>query len=465
MKIIKLSGIAVIFSLFALCFSSCKSTKVSDKAPSQKEAAAETESAGNADAAAAGEEASENGMPVQAPARKEIENWVEARKPIPVSNGLVVLRYKKRVGSFNIAVRNSEDKLIPVFSTANEFTSSAFYLKSNNKIIKLINDGTVKPGYSLSEHGLRISYNVPGTAEVLLEFMIFPSEERGQSDMVKVTATVTNKTTQTRELALKAVLDTILGETNDFHFYTGAGVPVKHEVLYKKMENEKGIISRNPNAAVQMFFFGADCTAPEAVALGNYSTFNKNEWLPNMYSYRQFDSVFAYNNSAVEVVWPTFKLNPDESGKCIFYLAFGTDTEKLRGENYIYPPKEESEEDVEDVEDVEEDDVVEAPSEPVAEVVPVQVEEVSAKEEKVEVQPQTEEEGEKEVVLPKKKSSKKKKTTINPNKFTDQQLTPEYVQSLLDRIIALEEDDPSLNRAEIFQLNAELDAILEVLGL
>ena len=456
MKIIKLSGIAVIFSLFALCFSSCKSTKVAKKAVAQKEVAETAENVDSAEvAAAAGEEGtSETEKTVQTPSSTEIENWIEARKPVPVSNGLVVLRYKKRVGSFNITVRNSEDKLIPVFSTANEFTSSAFYLKSNNKIIKLINDGTVKPGYSLSEHGLRITYKVPGTAEVLLEFVIFPSEERGQSDMVKVTATVTNKTTQTRELALKAVLDTILGETNDFHFYTGAGVPVKHEVLYKKMENEKGIVSRNPNAAVQMFFYGADCTAPEAVALGNYSTFNKNEWLPNMYSYRQFDSVFAYNNSAVEVVWPTFKLNPEESGKCIFYLAFGTDTEKLRGENYIYPPEEEAEEDVAEVEE---------PSEPVAEVTPVLVEEPAVQE--AEVQPEVEEETEKEVLLPKKKSSKKKKTKINPNKFTDQQLTPEYVQSLLDRIIALEEDDPSLNRAEIFQLNAELDAILEVLGL
>ena len=42
-------------------------------------------------------------------------------------------------------------------------------------------------------------------------------------------------------------------------------------------------------------------------------------------------------------------------------------------------------------------------------------------------------------------------------------LTPEYIQSLLDRIAALEEDSPSLNRQELLQLNTELDAILTYL--
>ena len=47
--------------------------------------------------------------------------------------------------------------------------------------------------------------------------------------------------------------------------------------------------------------------------------------------------------------------------------------------------------------------------------------------------------------------------------MTKDHLTPEYIQSLIDRISALEEDSPSLNRQELLQLNAELDAILTYL--
>ena len=47
--------------------------------------------------------------------------------------------------------------------------------------------------------------------------------------------------------------------------------------------------------------------------------------------------------------------------------------------------------------------------------------------------------------------------------LTKEQLSPDYIQSLLDRIAALEEDTDSINRQELLQLNAELDAILNYL--
>ena len=196
---------------------------------------------------------------------------------------------------------------------------------------------------------------------------------------------------------------------------------------------------------MQIFFYGSDCTAPEAVALGNYSTFDKNEWLPNMYSYRQFDSVFAYNNSAVEAVWPAFKLNPNESGKCVFYMAFAAGYDAPKGEKYLFP----------DADETEGESPLVLPETPSQDKVTTRTIEAYVPEEEDENQ---------KLRLP-KKTEKKTKKKINPNNFSNQQLTPEYVQNLLDRIIALEEDDATLNRAEIYQLNAELDAILDVLGL
>jgi hypothetical protein len=166
-----------------------------------------------------------------------------------------------------------------------------------------------------------------------------------------------------------------------------------------------------------------------------------------MYSYRQFDSVYSYNNSAVAVVWPEFKLNPNESGKCVFYLAFATDYENPQGEKYLFPQSED-----------------ESEPEVVLTNTPAAEDKISTRT----IEPYSEPEYQapaknkiQKVTLP--PVQKKKKPNVN--QFSNQQLTPEYVQNLLDRIIALEEDDATLNRAEIFQLNAELDAILEVLGL
>jgi spoIIIJ-associated protein len=47
--------------------------------------------------------------------------------------------------------------------------------------------------------------------------------------------------------------------------------------------------------------------------------------------------------------------------------------------------------------------------------------------------------------------------------LSTEQLTTEYIQNLLDRIANLEQSGTALNRTELLQLNAELDAILSVL--
>ena len=43
------------------------------------------------------------------------------------------------------------------------------------------------------------------------------------------------------------------------------------------------------------------------------------------------------------------------------------------------------------------------------------------------------------------------------------QLTTEYIRDLINEIVNLENSDTAVNRTELLQLNAELDAILSVL--
>ena len=54
----------------------------------------------------------------------------------------------------------------------------------------------------------------------------------------------------------------VLGEAAAFHFYTWEDIPVKSEVLYRTLQNQKWFVSKNTNAAMQLFFSGADCTVP-----------------------------------------------------------------------------------------------------------------------------------------------------------------------------------------------------------
>ena len=137
-----------------------------------------------------------------------------------------------------------------------------------------------------------------------------------------MTATIKNIGERNDEFSFKSMLDTVLGEAAPYHFYTYENVPIKNESLYRTLQNQKWFVSKNVNAEMQLFFTGADCTTPYLVALANYTTLDKNTWEPDMLSYRVFDTVLSYNNSAVCSIWKPVKLAPSEMGSVVFYMAF-----------------------------------------------------------------------------------------------------------------------------------------------
>ena len=185
---------------------------------------------------------------------------------------------------------------------------------------------------------------------------------------------------------------------------------------------------------------GYDITTPDLVALSNYATLDTSTWEPDMLSYRAFDTVTSYNNSAVGILWPSKRLKKDESMNVTFYIALAADGREPNGNAFI-----------DRMTKPEEDENVEADND-VKEVSSEKTEEIPVAEKNTETPAVSE---------PKIKDVPNVKFDIAS--LSKDQFTPEYIQGLLNRIQSLEASDPALNREELLLLNAELDAILEAL--
>lgn len=354
---------------------------------------------------------------------KNYIGWInKTSKDVLFKSGNMQIKLKPSFGTFNISVKNDAGKVIPVLATGDEYTSSSISLKTAKKTYRLLADNRITPSASKKTDGVTLSYIVNNVAEVKLVFDCFSSEPEETNDMMKVTLSVKNIGDKKDEFTLKTIFDTVLGESDKNHFYSSEYTPIKSEVSYRTMQNQKWFVSKNDKAAMQFIFYGADTTPTDIVALANYSTFQKNTWEPDMSSYRAFDNILSYNNSAVGVLWPTVKLMPNETSKNVFYIAFATDGRRPNGNKYVFEPEEKT---------------VKKAAEP-----------------KVEIEEVEEDEPE----LPRAKTVK-----IGKKNLSKEQLTPEYIQNLIDRITALENDISSVNEDELTQLNAELDAILDVL--
>lgn len=381
--------------------------------------------------------------------KNNFSGWVEPRgRSLEEVYGSIKLRIRNKIGSFNVAIVDEEaKKSIPVLSTADEYTSSGFYLMVGKKIIELNSDSSVKRSAWKTDTGAALGYRIENVADVIIYFDVFASSEDYDIDSLKITAKVSNMSKKKEYYALKVVLDTILGETDRHHFYDSSKAPVKNEVAFRDFSENKWFVSKNSSGSLQIIFDGGECTKPELVALANYSTLAIRNWEPDLLSYRAFDTVLSYNNSAVGITWPRHRIGAEEQFSEVFYLSTALGERMPSGAAYVLGIEPEAE------------------AQPV-EVVPeiVQKEEITKTETPVEVK-----KDETPVVAEEKKEEPA--GTIPPyvqfdvKTLTKEQLSPEYIQKLLDRIAALEESDDSIEREELLLLNAELDAILEALRL
>ncbi len=371
--------------------------------------------------------------------KRNYTGWVDvSSKELDVKSGIVQIRVKPNLGTFNFAVLNDNDKYVPVLSTANEYTSSGFFLKAGKKRYRLLADKNVQPSILKLPAGFNLTYKVAKAAEVSVNFEAVRSYPESDVDMVKISAEIKNVGQKTDEFALRLVLDTILGETGDYHFFGADNTPIKNEALYRSMKEQRWIFSRNSNADMQILFDGADITPTETVALANYATLEQTSWEPDMVVYRTFDTVLSYKNSAIGINWPAVRIRPEQTSKVVFYIALAADGKLPQGTIFVggkapEPVKAEPEMEV---------------VFPGEKLVPAPIEEGV-----VDTKP----------VTPVDEFAVRRDVPFNVNNLSKEQLTLEYVQNLIDRISALEENSSSVNRKEILQLNAELDAILSVL--
>ena len=417
----------------------------------------------------------ESDVPLNAKeSKKNYTGWISSSiRPITNTIGNVKINTRPKKGTFSIAAVNQDGKAIPVFSTANEYTTTSFYLKAGKKLVKLCDDSGVVSAAKKTAKGLSIRYTIEKVAIVQIDFDCLASKEGYAEDTIKITACIHSLAKKKQDFALKLVMDTVLGETDRHHFYTSEDSPVKGEVLYHSMKDEKWVVSKNAKATMQLIFEGADITPIESVALANFTTLDTKKWEADMTTFRSFDTVLSYNNSAVAVYWPKDSLEPEQEQSQIFYISLAAGENIPGGAAYIngqtvpqsdeQSAQEKEKESEKGKKGTQEDTSVQN-IQAVKEEEPVKTEpkktetkqpESEAKTEQKETKPQN-------VTAVEDKSSAK--TSTNTSGITEDKLSLDYIQKLLDRIESLEEGDPSVNKEEINALNAELDAILTILN-
>ena len=373
-------------------------------------------------------------------------------------------------GTFNFYVKDENGKKLPLLADFDDSISSSFFLRIGRTSYRLNKNGAVKKEVRKTEHGAQLAYIVNDAAQVVVDFtFIAPPEKKTDSvnsidngkvqdpaekensaepnvfeGVVKVSVSVTNISKKENSFAVKALFDTVAGEGRDFHFTMADGTGVSSEVEFENFAKERAITSSDGKNSIQFVLAGEGVSTVENVALANISNLNKSRWIFAGENGRSFNSVNTYNNSGIAVVWPAKKIKPEKTSEIHFFIGLARDSKNVNSLNYadylagtFNPFQPSAVTPVNSVTSVKEDPVF-----------------VNTEPKRREYS-YTEEETE----------NKAKKNTVDfeVQTITEKQLEPEYIQALINRIDALEAAGDDIDRNEIRQLNAELDAILSTL--
>lgn len=427
---------------------------------------------------------------------KNFIGWIpEGRGNVNVQLGNVKLSARGKNGSFNIYSLDYDGKATAGLSNIDEFTRTSFYLKAGNKVYKLADGAGVGSSCGKSDDGIKMVYVIPKVAKVSLEFKIMKTDKDRAEDLVKISASVQNLKKKTENFALKLVLDTVLGEKSQYHFYTSDGLPVKSEYLFRSAKRTRWIQCGNERTSLQVLLDGADITPQDYVAVAAYDTLATLEWDPVIQPKRAFDNVISYNNSAIGLNWISKDLETEAEYKEVFYIAVSAYPVPINGDGFIKAYEEAHKK----VDEAEENPVVSADPAVTEKSGPVIIYATPDLFPGIKIDSKTQNEttvssgNNSGTVYIKDSSSTDENESVIPEReipeayrpvpekvveapveikavpeaefkvITDRQLQPEYIQGLLNRIAELEEDSSTTSHEELLRLSRELDMILEKL--
>ena len=235
--------------------------------------------------------------------------------PIELSGGKLKLVLYPETGSFSLFELSDigKNRYEPLFDDRNFSTTSWFSVLANGRIFKLGR----KPGKPIlaeqTSTGARFVFTLTDDFQVEQEFSFVRDTGSGNPHAVRIDTRIENTSGKPGIFALKALVDTILGETEGIHFSTNTKNRISAETqLSPIMDGDSVIVSKNNSSSCVFYLDGPGVSVPDAVLVSNWDRLNTLTWIPDSIEGRSFNTVYSVNDSALLFVWPENPVRANE---------------------------------------------------------------------------------------------------------------------------------------------------------
>lgn len=238
--------------------------------------------------------------------------WAE---PLELADGGLRLTLNPETGSFMLhqLANTGKNRYEPLLEDRNQGTTSWFSVSFNGAAFKLARrpgrDARLEP----VDGGARFVYTPTDAFQVVQKFS-FVTNGGNSARAILVETTIENTSDKPASVALKALLDTMLGEGEGIHFFTDARNRISAETrLVGGRDPDSVIVSARKDLSFMVLLDSPQVTRPESVIIANWERLDTLKWAPEVIEGRSFNTIYSIQDSALLLSWPEVTVQPNAS--------------------------------------------------------------------------------------------------------------------------------------------------------
>lgn len=193
----------------------------------------------------------------------------------------------------------------PLFEDRNYGSTSWFSVMCSGRVFKLARRSGNVPRVEEVPGGAKFVFSLNDDFLVEQEFTFMASDSVSTKTSLRIETRIENISGKTLPFAAKALIDTMLGETEGIHFSTDLRPRISTELkLMQGVDQDRYIQSAGKSQTLFIALSNEAVTVPEEVYLANWDRLNTLTWKPSFIEGRSYNTLYSVQDSAVLLVWP-----------------------------------------------------------------------------------------------------------------------------------------------------------------
>ena len=224
---------------------------------------------------------------------------------LTVERGELRLILDENSSRFTLEFNTNGDTWEPLFY-ADDPRSSALDILDGNRVIRIGDTGSFQQVAEETEGGARYVWT-NDRLEIVQDFTFIRGVLSVAYDAVQMTVTVTNVGEAETTVAVRLLIDTMLGESDNVHFTTATQERITREYGWDIATPDAWVVSPSPDLSYgfQMMLRDDAITPIESAAVANWKRLSDSTWNYEVNTTRNFNRLpYSINDSALLLVYP-----------------------------------------------------------------------------------------------------------------------------------------------------------------